>query len=167
MPKTFNVVPLSPAQTDQAFPVVQALHRDMTLAQWRDVVEPFQALGAGDGGVMACEMSDGHIRGLFCYRVRDDGAERVLSVPTFVAVGLFDAAATSAAQIEAIDRLARDLECGSIEVDLDGCVMAALAPKLDAASLFGKLGYRSVGRAMVKEVEAELVGSAFPVAGVA
>lgn len=167
MPKTFNVIPLSPAQTDQAFPVAQALYRDMTLAQWRDVVEPFQALEPDNGGVMACEMSDGHIRGLFCYRVRRDDAALVLTVPTFVAVGLFDAAATSGAQIEAIDRLARALSCEAVEVDLDGCVMAALAPKLDAAGLFGKLGYRTRGRTLVKEMAAEPAGAAFPVAGVA
>ncbi|MBP2314638.1 hypothetical protein [Azospirillum soli] len=166
MPRSFIITPLAPAQTDQALPVIQALHRDMTLAQWRGVVEPYQTLG-DDGGVMACEMSDGHIRGLFCYRVRQDGAARVLTVPTFVAVGLFDAAATSGAQIEAIDRLAHNLGCGTVEVDLDGCVMAALAPKLDAAGLFGRLGYRVEGRTLVKDMEAEPVGAAFPVVGAA
>lgn len=166
MPRSFIVTPLAPARTDQALPVIQALHRDMTLAQWRGVVGPFQAPG-GDGGVVACEMSDGHIRGLFCYRVRRDGAARVLAVPTFVAVGLFDAAATSGAQIEAIDQLAHNLGCGTVEVDLDGCVMAALAPKLDAAGLFGKLGYRVEGRTLVKRVEAEPVDTAFPVVGAA
>lgn len=164
MPRSFIVAPLAKTQADQALPVVQTLHRDMTLAEWREVVALFLHTG-GDGGVMACEMSDGHIRGLFCYRVSAEGAIRVLTVPIFIAVGLFDAAATSAAQADGIDLLARKLGCASVVVDERGCVVAATAPKLDAAGLFTRLGYRRVGQAFVKDVAADFGGEGYPVVG--
>lgn len=167
MSKSFIVAPLSPAQTDQALPVMQALQRDMTLAQWRGAVAPYLAGAAGESGVMACEMSDGHIRGLFCWRVSAEGVVRVLTVPIFVAIGLFDAAATSAAQIETIDQLAHQLGCRTVVVDLRGCVIAATAPKLDAEGLFTRLGYRVVGEALVKDAGAGPDMASFPVAGVA
>ena len=166
MPKSFIVAPLSRAQTDQALPVMQVLHRDMTLAQWRDAVAPFLEAGP-DSGVMACEMSDGHIRGLFCWRVRTVGASRVLTIPIFIAVGLFDAAVTSAAQVEAIERLALQRSCRTVEVEQTGCLVAATAPKLDAVGLFTRLGYWAGEGLLAKEVWAEDAGTGFPVQGVA
>ncbi|MCW2243943.1 hypothetical protein [Azospirillum canadense] len=166
MTKSFIITPLSPSHADQALPVAQALHRDMTLEQWRGAVAPFLESGPnGSCGAMACAMSDGHIRGLYCWRVSADSAVRVLTVPIFVAIGLFDAAATSAAQIESIDHLARQLGCGTVVVDLRGCVVAATAPKLDAEGLFTRLGYRLIGEALVREVGAG--SAAFATAGAA
>ncbi|CAO3377429.1 hypothetical protein [Azospirillum argentinense] len=164
MPRSFILAPLAKTQADQALPVVQTLHRDMTLDEWRQVASLFLQDG-GDGGVMACEMSDGHIRGLFCYRVSAEGMIRVLTVPIFIAVGLFDAAVTSAAQADGIDLLARKLGCSTVVVDERGCVVAATAPKLDAAGLFTRLGYRRVGQAFVKDVAAGFGAEGYPVAG--
>lgn len=166
MSKSFIVAPLHHAQTDQALPVVQVLHRDMTLAQWRDVVAPFLEAGP-DSGVMACETSDRHIRGLFCWRVRTVGASRILTIPIFIAVGLFDAAVTSAAQVEAIERLALQRSCRTVEVEQTGCLVAATAPKLDAVGLFTRLGYWVGEGLLAKEVWAEDAGTGFPVQGVA
>ena len=174
MTKSFIISPLSAAQADQALPVAQALHRDMTLEQWRGALAPYLDAPPAGGpehgcGAMVCAMSDGHIRGLYCWRVSAgtglESAARVLSVPIFVAVGLFDAAATSAAQIESVDQLARHLGCGTIVVDLRGCVVAATAPKLDAQALFTRLGYRLVGEALVRQVGEE--SPAFATAGAA
>lgn len=174
MTKSFIITPLSPAHADQALPVAQALHRDMTLEQWRGAVAPFLESGEdgapngapnGGCGAITCGTSDGHIRGLYCWRVSADGAVRVLTVPIFVAIGLFDAAATSAAQIDSIDHLARQLGCGTVVVDLRGCVVAASAPKLDAQALFTRLGYRLIGEALVRDVGAG--SAAFATAGAA
>ena len=175
MPKSFIITPLSPEHTDQALPVAQALHRDMTLEQWRGAVAPFLESKAASGpnggcGAMTCAMSDGHIRGLYCWRVSADGpvannSVRVLTVPIFVAIGLFDAAATSAAQIDSLEHLARQLGCGTVVVDVRGCVVAATAPKLDAEGLFTRLGYRLIGEALVRDIGAD--SAAFATAGVA
>ncbi|WP_448206161.1 hypothetical protein [Azospirillum sp. sgz302134] len=163
MPKSFIVAPLPKTQTDQALPVVQVLHRNMTLEQWRDVAAPFLEPDP-ERGVMACSMSDGHIRGLFCWVVHQDGEARVLNIPTFIAVGLFDAAVTSAALIEAIDGLARQLGCHVVEVERQGCVVAATAPAQDTAGLFARLGYHADRELLVKDIGA---AADYPVAGVA
>lgn len=166
MPKSFIVAPLDPARVDQAYPLIQAAHREMTPARWRTMAGDFLREGAAPRGIVACTMSDGHFRGLFCYAVPEDAPARRLAVPLFVAAGLFDVAATVDALCEAMERLARGFDCRSVAVDADGCALAALAPRLDPAGLFGARGYRADGRALVKEVGAE-AERGFAVAGCA
>ncbi len=158
MPKSFIVAPLGRDRTDQAFPVMQAVRGEDTLDRWRTRVDGFRAL-APEGGIMACTTGGGHIRGLFLYRVGGDGTARVLGVPAFVAVGLFDSLATAAALAEAAERLASKLGCGSVAVDAQGCALGTLAPPPDAAGLFGRLGYRDDGRCLVKDLPGRAGGT--------
>jgi hypothetical protein len=146
MPKSFIVAPLPPEHIDQAFPVVQPLRPAMTLAQWHAMAAPFAKPGASQG-IVACRMGTGHIRGLFCYALHGAGE---LRVGPFAVAGLFDAHATAAGLIEAIDQLAHRFGGASVTVDIAAC-SAATVPRCDLPALFHEHGYRQEGAALVRD----------------
>ncbi|WP_448188843.1 hypothetical protein [Azospirillum sp. sgz301742] len=151
MPKSFMVAPLPPEHIDQAFPVVQPLRPAMTPAQWRAMAAPFVQPGA-PRGIIACRMGTGHIRGLFCYAL--DGAG-TLRIGPFSVAGLFDAPATTAGLIEAIDQLAQRFGAERVAVDA-GAISAATVPRCDVPALFREHGYRLNGDTLGRgAVEAE------------
>lgn len=157
MPKSFIVAALPAEHIDQAFPVVQALRPTMTAAQWHALAAPFVQQGALDG-ILACRMGTGHIRGLFCYALDD---ARTLRIGPFAVAGLFDARATAAGLIEAIDQLAQRFAVTSVVVDRNAC-LAATVPQCDLPALFRERGYRQDGDALVRN--AATAGRAVPMA---
>lgn len=166
MPKTFIVHPLSPRRIDQALPIVQALHGDLTVEQWRGVAAPFLA-PTRDVGILACVSGSGHIRGLFCHQLTRERSMRILAVPIFAVVGLFDAGATAEALIESLERLADHMECGAVEIAQEGCVVSSSVPSIDATLLLARFGYRPRGEILSKLLGDDLAEPAFPVAGMA
>lgn len=110
-------------------------------------------------GIYVCATEHGSLRGLFCYRVGKTGSQgplgRRLSVPIFVAIGLFDTIATAEALREAMEKLALNLRCGSVSIDLAGCRLSSLAPAIDAWEYFSKQGYEAENRTLIRSLTSE------------
>lgn len=156
MPKSFLVSALDRAHVDQALPLIQTLRRYVTLEEWHGIALPYLPPERHEDypwsrGIIACRTGSGYIRGLFCYGMTDSAAGRVLTVNHFAAAGLFDVTATTDSLIDALDILACDLDCRRVEIDAATCAAASFVPGLDMTTLFGRRGYRTEGRILVKE----------------
>lgn len=109
----FYVVPLDPAEADQAYPLVRTIAPEVSLDGWLDYV----ARRCREGGLLGLFGDDGALIGLashrFGQRLRHG---RVLALDDFVTFELTHAAPGRAALMQGAEDLARSLGCTGIEI---------------------------------------------------
>ena len=109
----FYVVPLDPAEADQAYPLVRTIAPEVSREEWLDYVER----RCREGGLIGLFGDDGALIGLashrFGQRLRHG---RVLALDDFVTFELTHAAPGRAALLQGAENLARSLGCRGIEV---------------------------------------------------
>ena len=120
MPDRYVAKTIDARQIDQAFPVVQSCVPGLDIARWRRFAAELVGSGAAArrrGGIVTAQLGRGYIHGLFCYMVVPSLCHgRVLQVENFVALDMFDPAATADRLMAAMEELARELGCGAIHV---------------------------------------------------
>lgn len=118
MPDSFVPRPLTAAQIDQAFPVIQTAMPDLNMDKWRSFASQKMVPGVNHSGIMTVQ-SRGYIHGLFSYTVKTDlRHERILAVDNFLVVDLFNPSGAAKALMRAIEHLAGDQECSSVQASL-------------------------------------------------
>lgn len=126
----FLVKELTADRITQAFPLVQALYGDTSVACWADfarahlsnrVFEPPQT------GIVAAENAEGYIQGLFCYRVTDQALRgRTLICDHFIAFDLAGFNSPLPALTEVAETVARRNNCAIFSVSLPGWALPEL-----------------------------------------
>jgi hypothetical protein len=143
----FNIEVLSRDQLRSVYPLVREAVPTLDLTAWlrfaRQLIGPRRN---GHSGIIAARREARVFpSGLFCYRVEDDlKLGKVLIADHFVAVDLLDPAGVVAALVEALDGLAKRLECQAVRSlvhggasDLEDGLQAA-GHRLEGASLLLK-----------------------------
>lgn len=146
MPETFIALPLTADQVDQAWPLVQSVYPEVTLARWRSYASPLslglQAADMGelihiasfpdgngrtlvadhlrDRGLIALQ-SRGYIHGLFHYRVTESLTHgRTLQVDDIALMTPFSRKAAERALCAAIEEAAEQLRCAATHTVVQG-----------------------------------------------
>lgn len=139
------IKPIAPDQVAQAYPLVQAIEPGLTLERWRahirELTERLQR--GGRGGIMSLQTPEGYIHGLFAYEVADDlRCGRTLNVGTVVAFHVGEAAEAARQMMQAIEAVARQNACSTIQIKLPiEDTACAHRPGMRLGSL-GASGYR-------------------------
>ena len=100
------------SRVDQSYPLALLARPNLTLADWRSSA---QQSAAGAGLLLAVDAGD-RVRGLCSYRVRRGGFHAgVLEAEVFAAAHPFDTGPFVAGLLDALERLAVDSGCESVE----------------------------------------------------
>jgi hypothetical protein len=112
---------LERAQIAQAYPMVRELLRDLTPEAWQAFaakIMDHSDAEAGRTGVIVAESDDGHIRGLFVFRVEDDLDQgTTLVVQHFITPGLGRRTVAEALYSE-IREITQRFTCDAIHVEV-------------------------------------------------
>ena len=109
--------PLTAEMAAQAYPLVRELSGAGTLADWLRFAD--QHLGRGEqGGIIVCERG-AYIRGLFGWEIgKGVGDQRLLAIRHFTVPGVLPSRDVIDALLDAIETLAKRLECREITVEM-------------------------------------------------
>lgn len=121
MDESFTTKPLGRSQIDQAYPLVRMAAPGLAVEQWRAFAAAVLKSGAAGGrtGIMTVQDRLGYLHGLFSYTVGEHLRHgRVLSVDNFVVLDLFDVPGIAQPLLQAMDGLARSLDCAAIHTTL-------------------------------------------------
>lgn len=112
--------PLTADRIDQAYPLVQACERSLSLDQWRTQAANALSQGPHRSGIVTA-LRRGYIHGLFRYRIDDDGdAGPVLVVDMVRVLDIIDPSAANRVLRQAMARTATNAKCVTIRPPLGG-----------------------------------------------
>lgn len=111
----FYVDAVTPAQADDAYPLIRAIAPEVTVEGWRDYVQRRYRMG----GLLGLHSETDGIVGLLSYRLGERMRHGlVLALDDFVTFELSQAAPGRKALLAAAERLALDLGCTGLELRL-------------------------------------------------
>ncbi len=148
-----TVSPLTAAEIDLVYPLVQSLHPAPSRIAWRRHARRCLAAAAhGRGGIMVARRAGReHPSGLCCYRKEEDFQRGpVLTASHFVALDILDPAPVLAALADGLAALAARL----------GCVEARALVAGEAAGALAGSGLRHAGEVLGMPVGSTLGGAA-------
>ena len=130
-----DVRPLRPEEAHQAYALLHLVDGSCTLKDWlsfvRDLENPRPHIRV-HSGVMVAHGPDGGILGLFVYKTSvARPASRQLIVHHFVAFDPFGPGVTAAALLKAMERLAVELSCEAIRLELSPSHLRTQLGELD------------------------------------
>ena len=153
LPAEITVTPLTSAEIDLVYPLVQSLHPAPSRVAWRRHARRCLAAAAhGRGGIMVARRAGReHPSGLCCYRKEWDFQRGpVLTASHFVALDILDPAPVLAALADGLAALAVRL----------GCVEARALVAGEAAGALAGSGLRHAGEVLDMRVGDMRVGGA-------
>ena len=114
MPDRYSPIPLTERQIDQAFPLIQSVCANVSIAAWRSYARAILDRPSEEGGIMTVQAFE-YIHGLFAYRVdRSLQHARVLLVDTVAVLELFSPKLAMTALLQVMDDMAMALNCEAI-----------------------------------------------------
>jgi hypothetical protein len=106
------IEPAAFCRVDQSYPLARLARPNLTLAEWRRGAEQ----SAADAGLVLAVDAGDRVRGLCSYRVRRGACDAgVLEAEVFAAAHPFDTRPFVAGLLDALERLAVDSGCESVE----------------------------------------------------
>jgi hypothetical protein len=129
--RSFVAIPLTPADIDAAFPLIQNLWPDHSLSEWR--VFANLRLGPGEGGILGLRGESGHLNGLAIWRRASDlDHGLVLIVDYLVALDLMEPEKVAGALVDGLESLAKGCGARAVQVTLPPTETILLRPFLAA-----------------------------------
>lgn len=122
MSGNYLVRQLSQTDVPRAFPLVQAVHVDVSLDDWQHFAE--ERLSDGNGGskshgIVAVQNVQGYLHGLASYKISADGLiGRTLVCDHFIVLDLLTFEQPCAALMRAVEQIARDANCDHIQFSI-------------------------------------------------
>lgn len=111
-----NVIPVQPAQVDQAYGSLLIDGPRMTLPTWRRYAQARIGAASSTAGLMSVQCDRSFIHGLFGYEISSIGVDRYMSVDLFITCDhIGDRIARM--MVEAVDHIATDQACSAIHLD--------------------------------------------------
>lgn len=135
-----RLVALEKARIPEAYPLIQAVKGDLTLAAWKREAESFvQAQAAGSGcGIMTLQDGNGLILGLFYHDVTENGTHGpVLNVSHFVAMDLISPQKIIAELAEGMEVMAERLCCRAVHTEITTDMRSSPHPVLEGLQDLG------------------------------
>lgn len=129
--RSFVAIPLTPADIDAAFPLIQNLWPEHSLIDWRLFAN--QRLGSGQGGILGLRGESGHLNGLAIWRRASDLEHGlVLIVDYLVALDLVEPEKVASALVDGLESLATGCGARAVQVTLPPTETILLRPFLAA-----------------------------------
>ncbi len=152
-----RVLPLRPQDAHQAYALLHLVDGSCTLKEWLTFVHNACAEGAiatVKSGAMVARGPDERILGLFVYKTSvGRPAQRLLIVHHFVAFDPFNHGATAQSLLDAMDKLAAELSCEAIRLELSPShLRAPLGPLRILPDPVAVAGYAAAGVNAMKDL---------------
>jgi len=158
MSRPFYVRPLAESEFARAFPLIQAIAPELSLNGWLGFARLFAIGEATAGrGIISAQDAHGYIYGLCCYTGMPNlSHRRSLVVEPFVALHVVDTVGPSAALLDALEPLARRLDCTAIELVLPRSASTDVVLDYPGGDAFRAAGYELAGIKLGRRLQASL-----------
>lgn len=147
MARTYHVRSLEEGEFARAYPLIRVLDPELSLNAWLGFARLFTVSSdAAARGIIAAQDDRGYIYGLCCYTALPHLCHKIsLIVEPFVALHVVDPLGPSVALLEALEPIARRLDCAAIELVLPRSGSAETLADAAAAGAFRAAGYELEG----------------------